>query len=115
MPFTASDEQFARLLGRRPSSFDPDAERIYDASSTLEDIRDTFIGRMILKKVSKRPGFAEDDTDAATKKMFDAMIMSMPLRALMTMGGTMDLDQVDGIVDMANGHYLRGIRKLLKK
>jgi len=31
------------------------------------------------------------------------------------MGGTMDLDQVDGIVDMANGHYLRGIRKFLKK
>ena len=115
IPFTVSDEQFARLLGRRPPSFDPDAERIYDASSTLEDIRDTFIGRMILKNVSKRPGFTEDDTDAATKKMFDAMIMSMPLRALMTMGGTMDLDQVDGIVDMANGHYLRGIRKFLKK
>ncbi len=113
-PFTVSDEQFTRLLGRNPPCFDPKVKPVYDTSSTLGDIKDTFIGRKILKSINSRSDLLDNNADAGMKKMANAMIMSMPLRA-MTMTGTMNLDQVDGMVEMANGHYLRGIRKMLKK
>lgn len=115
LPFAASDDQFVRLLGYDPPSYDPGVKPVYDANSTLDDIKDTFIGRIILRFINGRPDLKENNTDAGMKRMIDAMIMSMPLRALMTMAGTMNLDQVDGIADMANGHYLSGIRKLLKR
>lgn len=115
VPFTASDEQFARLLGYRPPDYNQNTRPVYDANSTLEDIKDTLIGRVMLRLINRRSDLKENNTDAGMKKMIDAMIMTMPLRALMTMAGTMNLDQVDGIADMANGHYLRGIRKLLKR
>lgn len=114
LPLTVSDEQFTRLLGHKPPYFDPKAKPVYDASSSLGDIKDTFIGKKLLKSLMRQSDLLEDNADAGMKKMADTMIKSMPLRA-MTMTGKINLGQVDGIVDMANKHYIRGIRKLIKK
>lgn len=114
IPFTVSDEQFTRLLGHKPPSYDSKSKPIYDASSSIGDIKDTFVGKIICKFINRKSDLLEDNADAGMKKMAEAMITSMPLRA-MTMTGTVSLNQVDGIVHMANGHYIRGIAKIFKK
>jgi len=113
VPFTICDEQFTRLLGYKPPHFDPKAKQVYDASSSLGDIKDTFIGKILVKSIKGKSDLLEDNADAGMKKMADAMIMSMPLRTL-SMTGALNLDQIDGLADMANRHYIRGIRKMLK-
>lgn len=112
-PFTVCDEQFTRLLGYKPPHFDPKAKQVYDASSSLGDIKDTLIGKILMRSIKSKSDLLEDNADAGMKKMADAMIMSMPLRAI-SMTGTLNLDQIDGLADMANRHYIRGIGKMLK-
>ena len=113
-PLTISDEQFTRLLGHKPPYFDPKAKVVYNSSSSLGDIKDTLIGKVLMKKLKGKSDLLEDNADAGMKKMAEAMIMSMPLRAI-SMSGAINLDQIDGLADMANRHYIRGIRKMLKK
>ncbi len=68
---------------------------------------------MILKQSDK---MAMGDPDL--KAMIDKMIMDMPLRLISMMsdsgGGGMSLTQVEGLVEMLNGHYLKGLRQFRK-
>ncbi|MDY3817955.1 MAG: hypothetical protein SO019_02755 [Lachnospiraceae bacterium] len=46
-------------------------------------------------------------------KIIDAMLEDMPIRQLaMMFGGAMTPAVVAGLVEMMNGHYLRGLKKM---
>ncbi len=72
----------------------------------------TGIGKKFLKKAGG--SMASYANDESMMRMVNAMLYSTPLRMMRLTGG-MSWEQVDGIADMANGHYLRGIRKMKKK
>ena len=112
------DEQFEALLGQPL----PSRMRIkgvpHSLNSTISDIQDRWLGRrfsnIILKQSDK---MAMGDPDL--KAMIDKMIMDMPLRLISMMsnsgGGGMSLTQVEGLVEMLNGHYMKGLRQFRKK
>ncbi len=111
-PFNVSDGEFEILYGKKL----PDDQRKtgipYDLNKTLDDIRNTFIGKVIIKAAGGM--LKAYDKDPAMRAMVEAMMFEMPLRSL-RMTGTLTYNQILGIVDMANKRPFKGIWKLLRK
>ncbi len=109
-----SDEEFEELLGRPI----PQRERIkgslHTINSTISDIQDRFIGRMLLKYVQIQIDKMSRD-NADLKIIAEKMLMDMPLRFLTTMDEGLTNYQVKGLVEMLNGHLIKGIKTFLAK
>lgn len=106
-------EDFQKIYGR---DIPPDEiKKPFTVDNTLEDARDTFVGKLIIKyatKLTREAGAKEPGQE----DMIFAGIMEMPFYGLTASGGDMLPENVMlGIVDMLNGHYIRGIGKILKK
>jgi beta-glucosidase len=109
-----SDAEFETLLARpipprtRAKGFP------HTINSTISDIQDKWVGRMLLKYVQKKiDAMSKDNADL--KIMAEKMLMNMPLRFLTTMGGGMTNAQLNGLVELLNGHWLKGIKKFVAK
>lgn len=107
-----TDTEFRALLGRDIPAAERKPGEVYTSSSTLTDIQDKALGRFLMKTVKKEMGKMMAGNDDL-KPMFDAMIADMPLRSL-SLSGAVDGKTIEGLVDMLNGHYIKGI-KLIKK
>jgi beta-glucosidase len=110
-PLRISDEQFHKLLGYTPT---PDAVgRPYSKDSTLNDIKDTLIGKIMLKVVKSTLNKMLKTTDDPTMHlMMEKSALEMPLRS-MKMAGGISNKKLEGLVALANGNIFRGIKKLL--
>ncbi len=113
-PLRISNDQFISLLGYTPK--EDHFGKPYDRNATLTDIKDTLIGKILCsvvkKSISKMSGGAS--ADPTTVLMMERSVMEMPLRSLKMASG-MTNKQIEGIVALANGHFFRGIGKLLSK
>jgi beta-glucosidase len=112
-PFAVADASFEALLGRPI----PPAERVpgekFTANSTLDDIKGTVMGKIIVGQVVKNAAAMTAGMNDQMKRLVQAMMMDLPLRAIgMMSGGAMTPAMIDGVVDGANGRFLRGLRKL---
>ena len=109
-----SDTEFENLLGRPI----PQRERIkggpHTINSTITDIQDRFIGRMLLKYVQMQINKMSKD-NADLKIIAEKMLMDMPLRFLTTMDEGLTNYQVKGLVEMLNGHLIQGLKTFLAK
>ncbi|SHO52472.1 glycoside hydrolase family 3 C-terminal domain-containing protein [Anaerocolumna xylanovorans] len=110
-------EQFEAVLGRKvPQERSP---RPFTLNSTLGEIRVHWIGRMMNKQIEKSTmqmfeGGEGNSSDIV--KMIQEMAVDMPLRQLgMLSQGKLSVRMVKGLIDIMNGHILKGIRGLMKK
>lgn len=116
-PLQISDTQFEKLLGRKPPlGYHPKGEP-FTLNSTIEDIKGTFIGKLILKMskfaIKKVLG---DNLDPTTLHMAEVAVMESPIRSMrMLTGGTLSDNKLEGIVAMANGKVIKGIGNLIFK
>jgi len=109
------DDQFEAVYGSPLPHQRPD--RPYRLNSTMGDIKDTFIGKQMAKRMGGMSGqiLGEGELTPDLQRLVDAMAMETPLRAISIMSsGAMPMGMAEGIVDMANGHYIRGFRKMNK-
>lgn len=113
-PFKVDKDSFEKLLGRKVPSAELAKKGYFTTSSCLEELKDTFIGKKMLGEIKKQMGDLAADNSDDMARMGQAMLYCMPIRS-MTMTGAMSHTQIEGIVDMANGHYLKGIKKMQKK
>lgn len=106
--FLVSDQEFEKVLqAKLPIAIDR-RKRPFTKNSTLRDIQDTLVGK-IIRKVLKRIAIKMKGEDVeATRKMFIESAMTMPLRGY-TMSGMLSNGAVDGLVHMANRKFLKGI------
>lgn len=111
-PFQVTDEQFLALLGYSPNPETQEARQPYTIDSTIGDIRDTWIGKKFIKKAAASASKWGDDP--SMQRMVHAMLYSTPIRSLRMTGG-MTWKQVQGIAELANGHFIRGLRMLKGK
>ncbi len=110
-----SDREFEILLGRPiPPSERPEGMP-HTINSTMTDIQDKWLGRQLLTIMKKGiEKMAKGSPDI--KIIAEAMIMDMPLRFLtMSSDGGFTIDQVDGLVEMLNGHFFKGLKIFLSK
>ncbi|CUH97029.1 Thermostable beta-glucosidase B [Propionispora sp. 2/2-37] len=109
-----SDKEFSVLLGCETAAA-MDEGKVFTANSTIEQARDTFVGKIIYNYVQNniiKKGIQEADTN---KVMNAQVTLQMPLRAFGRMsGGIMNEQMVDGFVMILNGKLCKGIWRLLK-
>jgi beta-glucosidase len=109
-----TDKEFEALIGRPLPSRERAKGTPHTINSTFSDIKDKWVGRQILKFVNKQlENMSKDNADL--KIMAEKMLMDSPLRLIATMGGSMTTTQLYGLVDLLNGHMIKGLFKLLKK
>ncbi len=95
------------------------AERPQRGNFTLDccvdDIKDTFIGKCVKHTVMRRAK-AAGEVGSIDYKAFIAFAMFTPLYAVSAMSdGDMPLSTAKGIIEMANGHFFKGLKLMLKK
>lgn len=114
-PIAASDEQWARRLGRAIPTAAP--ARPFTRESTLGDIGGTLVGRTLRSAVMRMaPVSAEDRVDPASMALIERSIDELPLRGLAQMSqGRMSWAVVDAVVALANRRPLRALGALLRR
>ena len=110
-----TDEQFAALYGAAlPASIEL-AERPFTLDSCVNDIKNTFIGKLVKHSVMRRAK-AAGPAGSTDRKAFVAFGMHTPLYAVSAMSdGDLPLSRAMGIIEMANGHFFKGLKLILKK
>ncbi len=111
----ADDEAFAAMLGRPV----PPAEssRPFHLNSSVHEIGRTWIGAKVRSRVisSFRERMGGRNNDEVLNKMFETMADEMPLRGLeMFSGGQLSRDQLELLVAVLNGRYLKALRLYLQ-
>ena len=96
--FIQYENDFEFLLGRPVKLASDPRTPPYTVNSTLGDIAETWIGRLMLKKASAIAG---------TAPIMETFIMQMPLRNLSM--GNIGPKKIKGIVLLANKKYVRGL------
>lgn len=109
-----SDTEFEALIGRPLPPRERAKGTAHSISSTFSDIQDKWVGRQVIKYVHKRLKEMSAD-NADLKIMAEKMLMESPVRMISTMDGSMTTSQLNGLVDLLNGHVFKGLIKLLKK
>lgn len=112
--FFVPDVEFEAIYGEALPEGDVPLKRPYSMEHTLEDVRHTLIGRLVLL-VAERLMKKECASEEGQEGMMLATIREMPFFALVTSGdGMISEGMMEGILELLNGHYGKGIRKLLK-
>lgn len=107
--------EFQALYGKPLPSGNVKPVRPYNAGNTLEDVEDTFIGRIILKN-AERIVMKATNGSSKDEGMMSATIREMPLHSLLTNSeGIITERMLEGIIDLLNGHLIRGIFKIFRK
>lgn len=112
-PLKISDEQYFRLLGYTPK---PDTfGKPYTKDSTMGDIKNTAVGKLLnaaakgaMKKMMK------DNSDPTMVLLMERAAMEAPLRSMKMVGGLTN-KKVQGLVDLANGQVIKGVKNMLNK
>lgn len=107
--------QFEAVLGHKLPA--ERSVRPFTVNSTLGEVQATMIGRSFVKQIRKNLSSqmgGGDNNEIMT--MIDAMILDMPIRQLAMMsGGALTENVMQGLVDMMNKHFIKGIKNLTTK
>jgi beta-glucosidase len=110
-----SDAEFAGLLGRPIPPRERQKGSLHTLNSTLADIQDKLIGKLLIGMMKKQIDKLFKD-DPEFRALVDENMRDLPLRFLVLMsGGGVSVTQVEGLVELLNGHFLRGMQMMLKK
>jgi beta-glucosidase len=90
--------------------------RPYNLSSTLEDASHTWLGKLVAKLVvrtamKQTASMSHDMIEIAKKTMMETPIQMLVLFS----AGQVTFEMGEGLVDLMNGHVIKGLRKLRKK
>ncbi len=113
--FEISSQEFEALYARKLPINHPKTTRPYSEITTLEDVQHTFVGKIIIWYANR---IAKQVTKEAKEQegMMASMIYEMPFYAMVSSGeGMLSESMMHGILDLLNGHYFRGIRRLFQK
>jgi beta-glucosidase len=106
--------EFEKLYGKKIIINSIDTKGKFNRNTTLEEIKDTFIGKIILKIINSQMNKILGNIDQKQVNMMKNMVNQMPLRNFsMLSGGKVSLDMLDGMILIMNRKPLRGLIKLV--
>ncbi len=116
MTKSASDAEFAELYG---APLPPECARPkrgeHTLDSCIDDIKTTLAGRIARSAVLRRAKTV-GAPDSPERAAFIASALETPLSAVASMSdGAVSVNTARGLVALANGKYLTGVKLLLKK
>ncbi|QWC00197.1 glycoside hydrolase family 3 C-terminal domain-containing protein [Mycoplasmatota bacterium] len=108
-----SDEDYKALLGYDIPPYP--SSKPFTLNSTIGEIRKTFIGEKIYKIMYKKMAYMiESEDNDTTKKMIEKSIKEMPFRSLVVFsGGDLSIRRAQGMLDLMNKRFIRGLIKLI--
>lgn len=114
--YTYDTSDFPKLI---PTPLPPQSlkkMRPYSLSSTLEDAKHTAMGRLVAKMIIKTAMKETKNMSHDMVEIAKRTIMETPLQMLVLFSaGKVTFETGEGLVDLLNGHLIRGLRKLHKK
>lgn len=112
-----SDKSFEALLKRKIPTNMVDENELFTINSTLEDVCVTFVGRQLHKMITKNfmKMVGDEDANESTVRMMKSVVNDMPVRSMVLMGGgQFNFKMADGLLQMMNGQFIRGLVKVIK-
>jgi len=125
LPPAENPQSFPALLGYRPPAEPPGTP--VTLSSPLRDLKGSILGRIIYAAVLgtvekdyhralKMPPGLERDSALKNSYFTVRLMPTLTIRAMaMSSDGKLSYSQACGLVELANGHLLRGIRAMLRR
>lgn len=107
------DAEFETLLGHPVPARVRDPKSPITINTRFTDIQEKWLGRILIKNIHSQIAKMGDD-NPDLKLMAEKMIMDAPLRILTIMGNT-PLTTVEGLVELLNGHLIKGLRLISQK
>ncbi len=104
-------EEFRKLF---PEGYPvhPRQPKPYHRNSVVAELQASFLGRVILKAaMAKAKDISADDSSA---DMVSSGMYEFPFRAI-PMSGLLTPTQINGLIDLLNGHPVSGVKKLMSK
>ncbi|MBI9015209.1 MAG: glycoside hydrolase family 3 C-terminal domain-containing protein [Clostridiales bacterium] len=118
--YEVDEKQFEMLYGKKLPKRDKKKGDPYTELSTMIEVREKFVGRLLFNKVKKQAMAMVESDDSEVEEgnlaMLEAIIEEMPLRSLGMMGGdNLPKYFVDGLILILNGKPFKGIGMIRKK
>lgn len=110
--FEMESREFEALYGKELPVSDCRYARPYNWNNTLEDVNHTFIGKIIIM-YGERMISKVSEVEEEQEGMMSAMIKEMPFFAIAA-SGEISESMMEGIIDLLNGHYIKGLFKFFK-
>jgi beta-glucosidase len=115
-----SEKQFETLYGSKLPMRERPEGSPFTINSMLGETESKFIGRMLIKimvkNIKKMVGSNQPDEENSMMRMMMTMIKEMPLRSFAMLGGDkMPKYMAEGLVEMLNGRFFKGLRLLRRK
>jgi len=106
-------EQFEVLL---ESKVPPNEKyrKPHTPNTTLANLAGSSAFMKFLVSVMEKQVLKQMKDDEETRRPAEVMFMDMPIRAICMSGG-MSKRSVEGIVDILNGHFIKGFKKMKQK
>lgn len=112
--FEIGKKEFEALYGKELPLCHEMARRPYGPENTLEDISHTLIGKLMIM-YADRIASKVTKVEKEQEGMMSAMMKEMPFFAMVASGeGMLPEHVMEGILELLNGHYIKGLRKFLK-
>ena len=117
---TPSHQEWEKVMGHPVSQLPEPKKGQFTLDNTCMEMKDSSLVMKIQYKVTegiiaKSFGGKKDYSDPAFKMMM-ICATDCPLRAtVISAGGSMTDQLAQGLLEMANGHMIRGVRAMLKK
>ncbi|HRX92463.1 MAG TPA: fibronectin type III-like domain-contianing protein, partial [Candidatus Izemoplasmatales bacterium] len=111
--FVFDKDQFAIVYGK-PLPKERNKKEPFTRNSMLFETRERWVGRLVdwLVNLWIRRGKRKNDDFA---KIAGKVLPMSPIRSVLTMSSDFDMDMADCLVEMFNGHVLRGLIHLSKE
>jgi len=108
---------FAKIYQQPLPQKNKASKRPYTLSTTLKDVNHLLIGKIIKRVIlSKAAREMKNVEDSWMKEVMKKTIMETPFRMLAVFGGeAISLYQVEGIVDILNFKFIKGLKKINHK
>ena len=107
------DGEFTALYGSALPLHDGKIQKPYTLDHTLEDTKHTFIGKVMLM-YAKMTVRKLEKAEPGQAGMMLAMMQEMPFYAMIT-SGEMSEKMMCALVDMMNGQFFKGLKRLLSR
>jgi len=86
----------------------------YHRNSTVYDMQNHWLGKLLYKLLMRLAKKEVANSDEKTAAMVQAFVQELPLRNLqMVSMGKFNQTMTNGLIDILNGKWLTGLRKLI--
>lgn len=113
-----SKSDFEKILSRIIEPHKPKKRKEYTMNDCIIDMQDSFVMRIMYKVIERKYAKMYGGVDYTNPafKMVMKCSTEVPIKNLCTMsGGDMKRYTIEGLVHMANGHFIKGLKVMLKK